>query len=628
MRDIGAPVSHRPLRLASSPAMTRARRALLPLVLGVSLVPFAFTALWQRSRHWTPVFDLAMIELRVRDAAEGRWPLLGLVGRIGTEEHVGSHPGPLAFYGMAPVYRLAGGTSWAYQAAALTHHAIALVVAVLIGYRRARLPGAVAVAGLLAVVIQGYGMTTLAEAWNPFLPVLWFVVCLVATWSVVAGDRPMLLVAVFAASMCTQTHIPYLAVCAAMLGLGAVACVLVDRSTWRTGLAWFAGAALLGLVLWSPPLIDQVTNDPGNLTVLVDHFGTPPEEPVGPPEGVRLLLDRLDLWHLVVDSPGEPGQFIGVLHEEVPVRARGVATLAVWAVAAGASVVLLRRRTALVALHVVVGVSLPVAWVALSRIFGLPMYYLMLWVWSLCALAGVAIAWTAVELALRALPAPAVWRPRAAMAVTVAGIVLITGLSVRLLFVPYPLAMGQEVPSEQLRRLLPDTLDGLEAAGGREGRWLVTWTDVAYLGSQGYGLVNELERAGFDVGVIEYHRLNFLDHRYLPTDEADGKVHLATGQEVERWAAVPGAVQIAYDLKRTPAQQRRFEELYAQIEGELRDAGYDDLVDKLASDLWSTGSDRRLSGFQALAIGELQQLGVEAAVFVLPADAVPVDGRP
>ena len=47
-----------------------------------------------------------------------------------------------------------------------------------------------------------------------FLPLLWWVVFLLAVWSVVAGDLPMLVVAVAAASFCAQTHVPYLAMSA------------------------------------------------------------------------------------------------------------------------------------------------------------------------------------------------------------------------------------------------------------------------------------------------------------------------------------------------------------------------------------------------------------------------------
>ena len=632
MRDIGRPVSHRRPPLASSRPMTGARRAavlVVPVVLALALAPFVWTAITQRSMTWTPVFDLAMIELRVRDTSVGRLPRLGLVGRIGTEAHVGSHPGPLAFYLLAPVYRLLGSSSWALQVAALVYHGAAVVVAVLLGRRRAGRPGAVAVAVLLGLVIQGYGMSTLAEPWNPFLPVLWFVVCLLAVWSVVAGDRPMLLVAVFAAAVCAQTHVPYLAMTTGLLGLGAAACLAAEgvrRPSVRRGLPWLAGAGVLGLVLWAPPLIEQVTGDErGNLSVLVDHFATPPEEPLGLRTGGRLLLQRLDLWHVVHDTPREPGHFIGLLHRYVPVAERGVVTAAAWALAAVASSVWLRPRRALVALHVVVGIGLFGAWLALSRIFGAPLYYLMLWVWSLTALAGIGVAWTLVELALRARPgvvAPE-RRRQVALGLTAVGVVVVAGLSLRLMTQPRPLPLGQASVGQQLGRLMPDTARGLDGRGGREGRWLVTWSDVAHLGSQGYGLVNELERRGFDVGVIEYHRWNFLQHRYLPSSAADGRVHLATGEEVARWEAVPGAVRLALDDPRTADEQERFDELRAQLAGEFAAAGWDDLVEGLDLDLWSTGSDPRISGFQALLIGEMRELGVPAAVYVVPVDAQP-----
>ena len=49
----------------------------------------------------------------------------------------------------------------------------------------------------------------LTEPWNPYLPLLWWVVLLLAVWSVVCGDFIVLPLAVFAASFCAQTHLPY-----------------------------------------------------------------------------------------------------------------------------------------------------------------------------------------------------------------------------------------------------------------------------------------------------------------------------------------------------------------------------------------------------------------------------------
>ena len=35
------------------------------------------------------------------------------------------------------------------------------------------------------------------------------------------------------------------------------------------------GAVVLGAVLWSGPVLDQFRNDPGNISLLVEHFGDP-----------------------------------------------------------------------------------------------------------------------------------------------------------------------------------------------------------------------------------------------------------------------------------------------------------------------------------------------------------------
>ena len=591
--------------------MKRFERWAVPLVIVVVVAPLAVTLVAQRSMRWTPVFDLAMIELRVRDVTTGHWPLLGLVGRIGTPERLGSHPGPLAFYLLAPVYWLLGRSSWAFEAASLVYQGAAVVVAVLLGRRRAGLPGAVAVAALVALVVQGVGLATLAEPWNPYLPVLWFVVCLVATWSVIAGDRPMLLVAVFAASVCAQTHVPYLAVTTVLLGIGALAAL-------RRGPRWVAGAAALGLLLWTPPIVDQLVHDPGNLSILLDHFGTPPEATIGFREGGRLLLERLDVWHLAVDSWRDPGDLIGVLHPRVPVAGRGVAMLVAWLAAAAASLAWLRSRRTLLALHAVAATSVAAAWFAIARIFGAPHYYLMLWAWTVGGLLLVATAWTVAELVARTRPA---WRSRVrpvAIGLAVAVVVLSSG---RMLAAPKPVELGLAPVGDQLGRLLPETERGLVEAGARRGRWLVTWDDSAHLGSQGYGLVNELERRHFEVGVVEYHRVNFVPHRMLREADAAGRIHLVTGNDVERWAAVEGATRIAYDDPRSPAQRRHADEVLDRLKEELRAAGAPDLAAELDVDLWSARSDPRIQPLQGLAIDELREIGVPAAVYIVPVDA-------
>ena len=110
-----------------------------------------------RGEHWYPVLDLAMTEFRVRDVGTSHSPLIGLPGRIGEYPEQGSHPGPLSFYLLAPVYRVLGSSSWALEAATVVIHIGAIATALWIGHRRAGWKGVVAVGALLAVVVRGTG---------------------------------------------------------------------------------------------------------------------------------------------------------------------------------------------------------------------------------------------------------------------------------------------------------------------------------------------------------------------------------------------------------------------------------------------------------------------------------------
>ena len=75
------------------------------MVFSLLALPFVIAAVVLSTKHWNPVLDLAMTELRVRDVFGGDTPLIGLPGRIGRFPDQGSHPGPLSFYLLAPVAR-------------------------------------------------------------------------------------------------------------------------------------------------------------------------------------------------------------------------------------------------------------------------------------------------------------------------------------------------------------------------------------------------------------------------------------------------------------------------------------------------------------------------------------------
>ena len=111
----------------------------------------------------------------------------------------------------------------------------------------------------------------------------------------------MLLPLVVAGSLCAQTHVPYVVPCG-VLTIGALFVatwqrphrVVNGRRRWIDRHVVIAAA--LGVALWVPPLVDQLSNDPANMRTLLDHFGGPPEAVLGVADGTRLALRHLDVW--------------------------------------------------------------------------------------------------------------------------------------------------------------------------------------------------------------------------------------------------------------------------------------------------------------------------------------------
>ena len=590
--------------------------ALLALPLIVALAVLA-------QKRWYPILDLAMTELRVRDVSSSHPPLIGLVGRIGPLGRQGSHPGPISFWALWPVYRLFGASSWAMQVSTVALHLLAMGTALWIAFRRAGVRLMIAVAAVLAVLTHAYGALTLTQPWNPYLPLLAFIVFLLALWSVIADDLPMLPVAVVAGSFCAQTHVPYLGLVG---GLGALTVALAswsayrrrkNRAALRRYAVWLAIAAGVAIVVWTPPVIDQIVHDPGNLSVLSDYFRNPPESPVGLRRAIDVLFVHLNPFHLVQELTTDRTQV------ETGSAVPGVLFLGVWVASAVAAWRL--RHRALLRLDVVLGVALVLALVSMSRIFGLVWYYLVLWAWGITALMILAVVWTAAVLVARRLD-----RASAAKA----GRIGTVGLAAVLVLVTAAFtynAVSVDVPAPRLSHTLgvltrktAAALDSRSApGGGRDGRYLVTLRDPVDIGAMGYGLVNELERRGFDVGVIEGYGPGATRYRVLPSGDATGIVHLAIGPEdIATWQAKPGVRQVAFIDPRTPRQRAEYDRLHGEVIDGLNAAKLFDLVPAIDENLFRLGLDTRVPESTRRRVVRMMDLGLPAAVFVGPRQAV------
>lgn len=589
--------------------------AALPLVLAAILL------LW---RPWAPTLDMAMTELRVRDVGGPHTPLIGLPGRIGDFPDQGSHPGPLSFYLIAPVYRLAGASPWGMELGSALINVVAVALMIAIGARIAGRRGAVLVAAVAAVAIRGYGLNVLTHPWNPYLPVLIWLLVLVAAWAVLAGEHRAAVVVVAGGSIAAQTHVPYLlnaiavsALVGGVLAWRAFRLAPGERSTVTRPVGWSLGVAG---VLWLPPLFDQLLRDPGNIRMLIRHFTSEPDAPyVSTGTAVRAFFRHLDAFAAGRDLLTEQAAFV---HRSGLPGGDGWGGVVVFALWLGAVAIAWRHRhRRLLALDAVVAVALVVSAFSISRIFGKLWYYLTLWAWAAMLLAVVSIVWAAaVEVAARRQRPldPRVMWPAATIGAVA------TVASVGAAFV---LEVPEAQMSDGLRGVVPETVAAIDRGDGlltgAEGRYLVFWQDAAFIGAQGYGLVNELDRRGYAVGVRDTWRVPVTHHRVFPDGTYDAELHLVTGKFIDDWRARPDHQEIVAFDPRTPQEQARFVELRNRVEQRLAEIGRSELLTVVDCNLFGASLDQALPQDVIDDLSEMLLLSVEVAVFIAPPGSPP-----
>lgn len=596
-------------------------RLLVVACVAVLTAPLLVALAALHSPRWYPLLDMAQTEIRVRDVTSSHPPLIGLAGRIGPYgPDGGSHPGPLSFYALWPVYRLFGASAFGLQAAHVVLDVTAISLALWIAKRRGGAALVLATAAALAVLMHAYGAYLLTLPWNPYLPVLWWVVFLLAVWSITLDDLAMLPVAVFAGSFAMQTHIPYLGL------VGGVGACTVAWLAWRArrvraepafGRAFVRyglGAVVLFAVVWAPPVVDEIVHEPGNITTIREHFGDPPEEPVGLATGVESLLTQMDPWRLVSQTLVDDARARPVSGSPWP----GALLLAGFAVSAAAAIGLRHRR--LVALHAVLGVAIGLGVVSAARIFGFVWYYLLLWAWGLAALVLLAIGWTVVATARRRGEDLAAIGP-ARVGTVVACVAVLGGYAVALGLDAAGTDVPEPVVNETLGRLVDPTTAALERLeeGGWEGPVLVTWLpDPLSIGGQGFGMLNELRREGFDARARTVHRPGATRYHVAEPEDVEVEVHVATGPQIDVWRADLRYEEVAYADARTDAERAEFEQLRRDVVADLRASGLDELVPRVDDNLWSLGVHEDVGEGTKVKVARLLEIGMPSAVFVGP----------
>lgn len=499
----------------------------LRAALALALVPLVVSAvnLSVRHRDYAVSGDLAMTELVTRDV--GRHAVaLGPYSRDGWH-----HPGPALYHLLAPPYRLLGSTSSAMDVGALLVNGAAVAGMALLARRRGGVPLALVTLLGCSLLMRSLGPDELRLPWNPYVTVLPYGLLVFLTWSLASGDRWALPVAVLVASYLAQTHIGYVALALPLVALGTV--WLAARG--RRGLLGPSLTAVgVAAVLWLPPAVQQLANDPGNLSLAMRWFregGPDRQRPPGLGAG----------WRVVSSQYGIPPEWLfgdrgtTVMGEPVALYDPVVPVLLLAVLAAG--YVLWRRRTAgsgtLVAVWLVASAAGLVATARTVR----PVYdYRLGWTSVLGLVGGVIVGWAAWTSATDRRPAleRRVLAPVALVSLAVLGAVG----SVAHVRADRPLPAA----SDRLGAVVPAVVDGLPPGRGDVVIDGHGFEAVVYRA----GLVLALERRGVDARMPAGEDATGA-HRTAGDGQRRADLVVATAGTVAALASDPTATLVAYD---------------------------------------------------------------------------------
>jgi hypothetical protein len=565
----------------AAPATLRRRPG--PAVLVVALlvaVPFVVAIASVVGRHWYPSGDQALLQLRIDDVGGPHTPLVGAWSRWGW-----AHPGPALIWALTPFERAFGPTGVLVGTA--TINLLAALGAVAVGHRRGGLRLALLVGLVVALLVNALGLDFLIDPWNPWPAFLPFLLFLLLVWSVTCRDAALLPAAVAVGSFCVQCHVGYLPLVGALLVLALAFSVRAPRR-------WLAAAALAGLVVWLPPLVQQVTGDDGNLGLLVDYVRHPTEPSAGWEQAFGAMGANLRPIGPWVTGDDETGTGEARTGSTVPAVAVLVALAAAgaWARRRGDDDA---ARLSLVAL-VACGVGL----IATSRVTGVFVPYVLRWWWAVAAVAMLAI----VRCTFR----------RAGSGVAFAALVVVSVAAAD--------GSPAALPLEDVSRAIAAVGSPTEAALDPGRRYVVRSVDSRWWGAAGAGLFLELEHRGVDV-VVEPGPDAALTHgrwRLAEPDEVNGVVTIVDVPDLERgWQAPAGSRRVASWDPLSADERTRARELEASIRATMGPRAPDGRVLLGLPSSRQDALDAGAAPADVEALHDLQELGDGYVVFVSPA---------
>jgi hypothetical protein len=306
---------------------------------------------------WVPVADRGIIATRAHDVFTSHGPLVGQYTLAGEVTGKVTHSlGPMLFWLLAPAAYGGSDVGMTITMGALNTVCIAGCVA--LARRRGGRALMVMTAAAIALMCQSLAAETFHDVWNPSAGLFPFTLLIFLCWSLACGDYRLLPVTVLVASFVAQTHLTYVPPTLALLavGLGGLAVGALARRArgtrppWRA-VAWGLATLLVAVLCWSATIQGQLSERPGNLTLVVDT-ATERKATLGAEVGWHAVVDAVGITPWWLQTPASRWQ------RKYEVRARPsalasnstVAVLAALALIAAAALARRRREVATLAL--------------------------------------------------------------------------------------------------------------------------------------------------------------------------------------------------------------------------------------------------------------------------------------
>jgi len=390
------------------------RQRWVAVLFAAALLVAPIAALVQYLPDWTPAGDNAVIAYRALDVGTERTPLVGQPSTagsymVGDPDADGgfkgevNHLGPIQYYILAPVVRIIGAAYGLLLVSAAINGICLLITAWAVFRQLGTTPGVLA-AMLLAAVTFTTGAASLIYPVNAMLAGYPLLCTVVLAWCLLCRDLRLLPLAAAVASFTAQQALSVLPTLSLVVGVAVVglAVGLLTTHSWRDPTLrrqvalWGAGAALVGFVLWLPPLIQQVTGTPGNLAQAWRFARSGSRNPVGLDSAIRQVTHVLGLppvlgqQHLDGFWFMRPVSFIGWVSAAVVLSVLAVLALR-WRQS-------MPRRTALVATVGIMVVAGLVNGSSIPDTIGVIRMDFYHWAWPLVYLAAVGLALALADL--------------------------------------------------------------------------------------------------------------------------------------------------------------------------------------------------------------------------------------